>query len=400
MDSRTISDRRMSEEWVITVTDVYDQAAGIAQEFDKLITVYGNDSVTDLMPKVIKALEQLELLASRYEHENEEISQLKLVVEKLQAEKLERAQERARFEQELEQIEENWQSEVKSLLWDISKLQDANKKLNDHLHDTKQAIVEEVVQVHKRTEQEEIRVLTKLKETVDKQRNDLRTVKREMKQKTADCDALSEQLDRIAKVNAELRRKNNIHKKQAKALIEERADIEVQLKEKDIQVVRIKEMLTQQENYDAEKLAQEVRRKRSQSKGDDEDEVDFTDMNQRLHLEGKMIIDLADPDRPRFTMQELRQVLLERNELKTKLIEVEEELNTYKPKIVSKPPMSSYRGEEVLVFGPINREPDEKLSGRKEGGVRKFFSFLFGDGSPKPQRQNTAQRKRSSTVAQ
>ena len=55
-------------------------------------------------------------------------------------------------------------------------------------------------------------------------------------------------------------------------------------------------------------------------------------MNQRLQLEGKMLIDLADPDRPRFTMQELRQVLLERNELKTKLIEVEEELNTYKPK--------------------------------------------------------------------
>ena len=41
------------------------------------------------------------------------------------------------------------------------------------------------------TEQEEIRVLTKLKETVDKQRNDLRTVKREMKQKTADCDAVN-----------------------------------------------------------------------------------------------------------------------------------------------------------------------------------------------------------------
>ena len=99
MDIQTICDRRMSEEWVITVTDVYDQAAGIAQEFDKLITVYGNDSVTDLMPKVIKALEQLEILASRYEHENEEVNQLKLVVEKLQAEKIEKAQERARFEQ-------------------------------------------------------------------------------------------------------------------------------------------------------------------------------------------------------------------------------------------------------------------------------------------------------------
>ena len=33
--------------------------------------------------------------------------------------------------------------------------------------------------------------------------------------------------------------------------------------------------------------------------------------------------------------------------------------------------VSTYRGEEALVFGPINREPDEKTSGGK-GGVRKL----------------------------
>ena len=78
-------------------------------------------------------------------------------------------------------------------------------------------------------------------------------------------------------MNAELRRKNNLHKKQARVLIEERADIEVQLKEKDVQVERVQDMLRQQENYDAEKLAHDVRRKRAQSKGeDDEDEVNNT----------------------------------------------------------------------------------------------------------------------------
>lgn len=56
------------------------------------------------------------------------------------------------------------------------------------------------------------------------------------------------------------------------------------------------------------------------------------DIASRLNNQGKMIIDLTDPNRPRFTMQELRQVLMERNELKTKLIEVEEELSVYKPK--------------------------------------------------------------------
>lgn len=83
----------------VTVTDVYDQAAGIAREFDKLIHNYGNDAVTELMPKVIRALEQLESLASRFEKDNEEIAQLRSTVEKLESEKAGKAQERAKFEQ-------------------------------------------------------------------------------------------------------------------------------------------------------------------------------------------------------------------------------------------------------------------------------------------------------------
>lgn len=96
---RQFSDRSMSSDPSISVTDVYDQAAGIAQEFDKLITTYGSDAVTDLMPKVIKALEQLETLASRFETESDEINGLRLLVDNLKAEKAGKAQERARFEQ-------------------------------------------------------------------------------------------------------------------------------------------------------------------------------------------------------------------------------------------------------------------------------------------------------------
>lgn len=83
----------------VTVTDVYDQAAGIAREFDKLINNYGNDAVTELMPKVIRALEQLESLATRFERDNDEIAQLRSTVEKLELEKTGKAQERAKFEQ-------------------------------------------------------------------------------------------------------------------------------------------------------------------------------------------------------------------------------------------------------------------------------------------------------------
>ena len=57
-------------------------------------------------------------------------------------------------------------------------------------------------------------------------------------------------------------------------------------------------------------------------------------LEERLSLEGKMVVDLTDPNRPRFTLSELRDVLQERNELKTRLLEVEEELHQYRPEPV------------------------------------------------------------------
>ncbi|OWF36909.1 RILP-like protein-like [Mizuhopecten yessoensis] len=83
----------------ISVVDVYDQAAGIGKEFEKLIEGYGVEAVTDLMPKVIKSLEQLETLAARYEKETNEISDLKFLIEKLEVEKNEKQQERLRYEE-------------------------------------------------------------------------------------------------------------------------------------------------------------------------------------------------------------------------------------------------------------------------------------------------------------
>lgn len=44
----------------------------------------------------------------------------------------------------------------------------------------------------------------------------------------------------------------------------------------------------------------------------------------------KVAMDLKDPNRPRFTLQELRDVLHERNELKSKVFLLQEELAYYK----------------------------------------------------------------------
>ncbi|XP_038619177.1 RILP-like protein 2 isoform X2 [Tachyglossus aculeatus] len=49
----------------------------------------------------------------------------------------------------------------------------------------------------------------------------------------------------------------------------------------------------------------------------------------------KMVIDLSDPNRPRFTLQELRDVLQERNKLKSQLLVAQEELQCYKSGLIS-----------------------------------------------------------------
>ncbi|KAM9464358.1 RILP-like protein 2 isoform 1-T1 [Salvelinus alpinus] len=56
----------------------------------------------------------------------------------------------------------------------------------------------------------------------------------------------------------------------------------------------------------------------------------------------KLVVDLKDPNRPRFTMQELKEVLQERNQLKAQLLVAQEELQLYKSGMLP-------QGEQAMV---------------------------------------------------
>ncbi|XP_074642763.1 RILP-like protein 1 isoform X2 [Tubulanus polymorphus] len=368
----------------VTVVDVYDYASSIGKEFENLIENYGVDAISNLMPKVIRILEHLEALAQNSERENIEVNDLRIAVEKLQVEKTERAGERTRYEKELEQIEEVWRTEAKDLLKMVSKLQEENRKLMSALSEKdKQAAHTEcrsgfyqtytnsrkssllaVVNVLFVTAQaEQIVVLGKLKETIDKQRDEIRSLKRDLSQKNVDCEAIQSQADRLTKLNSEMRRKYSVTSRQAKHLIEEKADLQSQVQEKDHELVKIKGKLGEDGVVKSPMPAAELEK-----------------LEERLSAEGKILIDMKDPNRPRFTLSELREVLLERNELKSKLIELEEELELYRPKEVFASDYGS--NEELPVQGPINKEPYEKLNpDEKESGIRKFFKFLRNSSS-------------------
>ena len=54
--------------------------------------------------------------------------------------------------------------------------------------------------------------------------------------------------------------------------------------------------------------------------------------SETVDLTTKLVYDRDDPNRPRFTLQELKEILYERNELKARVSDLEDELQLFRPK--------------------------------------------------------------------
>ncbi|XP_052654114.1 RILP-like protein 2 isoform X1 [Harpia harpyja] len=88
----------------------------------------------------------------------------------------------------------------------------------------------------------------------------------------------------------------------------------------------------------------------------------------------KMIIDLTDPNRPRFTLQELRDVLQERNQLKAQLLVVQEELQCYKSGIISQRKDQT----EELEKEASGTSPGTSKDSEEKTIIKRLFSFKHG----------------------
>ncbi len=60
----------------ITVIGVYESAAAISRDLEKLIDAVGSDLVAEVMPKVVSVLEQLETCVKQRENENSELQKM------------------------------------------------------------------------------------------------------------------------------------------------------------------------------------------------------------------------------------------------------------------------------------------------------------------------------------
>ncbi|XP_063993054.1 RILP-like protein homolog isoform X2 [Diachasmimorpha longicaudata] len=365
----------------VSVVDVYDIASEIGKECEKLIDIFGTEAVTGLMPKVINALELLENLATKNEREITTVQELTTKISQLENDKIGKAEDRQRFEkekvfdfleishdfsQEVEQTEEHWRQESRDLVGMVTRLQEENRRLSDALQESRSDSQDSAFTA---SQEVDIQVLQRLRSMIDKQRDQIRARDREMSQKNLEIENLTVQVEKLSSVGRELKRKQRQAQMQARGLVEERADFLAQLQDQNRELINLRARLG-------------LARKENE---------DLTKSNQGCpDLTNKVVYDLDDPDRPRFTTAELKEILHERNELKARVSDLEDELELYRPKpetgqpaLTSIPGTNSYTPEEdAPVQGPLPYEPDDApWKKSSESGIRKFFRKIFSETS-------------------
>ncbi|CAL9682357.1 unnamed protein product [Knipowitschia caucasica] len=352
----------------LTVMDVYDIAAVVGQEFERIIDQYGCEALSRLMPKVVRVLEILEVMVSRNSI-SPETEELRLELDKLRMERIERLEKENKHRKELELVEDVWRGEAQDLLCQIAQLQEENKTLLTN-RSSKDPLSEEDLQRHEGMTERERQVMKKLKEVVDKQRDEIRAKDREITLKNEDIEALQQQQSRLMKINHDLRHKISVMETQGKAMIEQKVELEAgaQTQSQEVNALRQEVAL----------LREHLQRGLPVPDPEDSKPLPPSPAEEALYGEDHGTLDPKDPNRPRFTLQELRDVLHERNELKAKVFMLQEELAYYK----------SEETEEEFVVSTPSPSPDPSLrsSVPPESGIKRLFSFFSRDKQRSSQR--------------
>uniref|UniRef100_A0A8C0ZSV5 RILP-like protein 1 n=1 Tax=Castor canadensis TaxID=51338 RepID=A0A8C0ZSV5_CASCN len=344
----------------LTVMDVYDIASLVGHEFERVIDQHGCEAIARLMPKVVRVLEILEVLVSRH-HVAPELDELRLELDRLRVERMDRIEKERKHQKELELVEDVWRGEAQDLLSQIAQLQEENKQLMTNLNNKDAGLSEDEFQKHEGMSERERQVMKRLKEVVDKQRDEIRAKDRELGLKNEDVEALQQQQTRLMKINHDLRHRVTVVEAQGKALIEQKVELEADLQTKEQEMGSLRTELGKLR----ERLQGELRQN-----GEEAPEMEPGEEECASDSE-KAALDLKDPNRPRFTLQELRDVLHERNELKSKVFLLQEELAYYKSEEIE---------EENRMPQPLPIA-HPRMSPQPESGIKRLKEGPMSDGS-------------------
>ncbi|PAA82056.1 hypothetical protein BOX15_Mlig018635g1, partial [Macrostomum lignano] len=364
----------LSKPNIQSITDVYDLASVIGKEFEILIDQHGPESLSGLMPKVISALENLELLTSRAEAAADEAVLLQQRIDKLELERAARLTDRGRFEREMEQADQEWRRELQHLREENSSLKQAlseARRGNSSSASEQSAGSATSSPVQQRQQQQQMLIVARLKSALNAQRDETRILRRELANSRADCEALQAQSDRLASLNADLMKRlsKSVHGGGGGGvgdledkLCDGRSDSdssdcqpELHRGDADMAASPLSQLsFSPQQPQQQQQQKQQQQQQQQQKQWEQQQQVSDASSNS------------LDPNRPRFTLAELRAVLAERNELKARLLEAEEEL------------AEAYRQGAARQTSSIEEDPSNStpLSGFEVISSQSFYQAL------------------------
>ncbi|XP_030909579.2 rab-interacting lysosomal protein [Melopsittacus undulatus] len=335
---------------------VYRMAEALGAELRRLSARFGPDAVAGLVPVVVRLLELLEAQGDPAAAEAE-------------------APEAEDPEQQL------WEAErrERALRVRLSHLEEQNWQLLGQLVEN-QSQEDNVA----RTERE---VMLRLKEVVDKQRDELRAQAHEIVCKSRDLEALQEQLQRFMARNEELRHKVAVVQAQLRSVLEKNSDLEAAM-------LQIQRGVSRRGRDTSEIQQPKPSLEEAPSPPEEPQHQDAG----------------RSPAHCCFSKEELQQILQERNELKTNLFLVQEELAYYQRELLNEERIpslfldamkSTIKRQRKKIRAKMLGTMEEAESNDEDEGscatgsvdahphppesrIRSFFGFWYQDSSKDP----------------
>ncbi|NXA29084.1 RILP protein, partial [Ibidorhyncha struthersii] len=294
---------------------IYRMAEALGAELRRLSGRFGPEAVTGLVPPVVRLLELLEALDP---------------------------------EQRL------WEAECRerALHGRLARLEEQNRQLLGQLAESQSQ--------EDSTARKEREVMLRLKEVVDKQRDELRAQAHEIVCKSRDTEALQEQLHRFMAMNEELRHKVAVVQAQLKSALEKKSDLEAAM------------LQTQRETNRRSRAISETQQPKPSLEGvpSPTEELQHQDAGR-------------SPSHCCFSKEELQEILQERNELKTNLFLVQEELAYYQRELLNEERVPSFFLDAMK--STIKRQR-KKIRAKMLGTVEESASSDEDEGSWHPAR--------------
>lgn len=271
---------------------VYRMASALGAELRRLSGRFGPDAVAGLVPPVVRLLELLEALVAPVTPAGSE----------------------GEGQQDAEDLEQR--------LWEAERQERALHGRLAHLEEQNQQLLGQLAESQSQedsTARKEREVMLRLKEVVDKQRDEIRAQAHEIVCKSRDTEALQEQLQRFMSMNEDLRHKVAVVQAQLKSALEKKSDLEAVV------------VQTQREMNRRSRAATEAPQPKPSTEG-----APLPDEEPQPRDASR------SPAHCCFSKEELQQILQERNELKTNLFLVQEELAYYQRELLNEDRVPSF----------------------------------------------------------